>query len=284
MVKQANGVMTFPKGPIHRGEEILSAAHRAIYEETGINRLELIKVLGHYYRYRIGVKGGEDSSEYKKICMFFFTTDQEHIKPLSPEITEALWVDMEEVASLLTHVKDKQFFQKVEDKVASLWQQEKRFPSPKRVVTFHYTLFDQNGNTIESSSGSRPVSCLEGSDQVVPGLARNLFTLKKDDQKRIIVRAYEAYGYRDEELVNRIPLTMIPIKVSIGDILEVQGDDGIPQKVTATAKTLHDVTLDGNHPLAGQDLVFEVQVLDVRSATSGELIMIQSHKENSDNK
>ena len=110
VVNQNGNSWSLPKGHIDEGEDKLQAAIREIYEESGITKLELIKELESYERYRIGLDGGEDKSELKQIFMFLFTTKEEKLKPIDPGNPDALWVKKEEVAELLTHKKDKEFF------------------------------------------------------------------------------------------------------------------------------------------------------------------------------
>jgi ADP-ribose pyrophosphatase YjhB (NUDIX family) len=113
VVSQHGTSWSLPKGHIDPGEEALGAARREIYEESGIRDLELIRELGTYERHRIGVNGGEDSSEWKVITMFLFRTSEKLLKPVDPENPEAKWVERSKVARLLTHEKDKEFFQGV---------------------------------------------------------------------------------------------------------------------------------------------------------------------------
>lgn len=104
---------SLPKGHIQDNEDILEAAKREIHEETGITDLELVRDLGNYDRYMIAKDGGDDHRESKTIYMFLFRTKQSDLKPVDPENPEARWVKKEEVANLLTHYKDKEFFQGV---------------------------------------------------------------------------------------------------------------------------------------------------------------------------
>ena len=113
VVSQNGNSWSLPKGHIDEGENKLQAAIREVYEESGISELELIKEFDSYERYRIGLDGGEDKSELKKIFMFLFKTNQEVLKPIDPANPEARWVKKEEVAELLTHKKDKEFFLKI---------------------------------------------------------------------------------------------------------------------------------------------------------------------------
>ena len=113
VVSQNGNSWSLPKGHIDEGENKLQAAIREVYEESGISELELIKEFDSYERYRIGLDGGEDKSELKKIFMFLFKTNQEVLKPIDPANPEARWVKKEEVAEVLTHKKDKEFFLKI---------------------------------------------------------------------------------------------------------------------------------------------------------------------------
>lgn len=92
---------------------MVSAARREIYEESGIEDLRLVKELGGYKRYKIGLNGGEDKSELKTIHMFLFKTRSEKLSPRDEHNPEARWVEKSEVANLLTHPKDREFFRKV---------------------------------------------------------------------------------------------------------------------------------------------------------------------------
>ena len=110
IVSQRGKSWSLPKGHIDEGEDAVTAAKREIHEESGITDLALIKELGTYQRYRIGKDGENDESELKTIIMFLFRTNQDFLKPIDPENPEARWVDRNEVADLLTHPKDKEFF------------------------------------------------------------------------------------------------------------------------------------------------------------------------------
>jgi 8-oxo-dGTP pyrophosphatase MutT (NUDIX family) len=110
VVSQHGTSWSLPKGHIDPGEDPLTAAKREIYEESGIRELQLVRELGTYSRYKIGANGGEDPSERKTITMFLFRTNQKELWPTDPDNPEARWVPQSEVAALLTHPKDKEFF------------------------------------------------------------------------------------------------------------------------------------------------------------------------------
>ena len=114
-----NGKMLwgFPKGRVKEDETILDNAKREIYEETGITDLTLIEDLGEYKRTQLNLDGSENKNIIKTIHMFLFKTSEIKLKPLDESIAEARWVNKEEVASLLQHKKDKEFFNKIKSKI-----------------------------------------------------------------------------------------------------------------------------------------------------------------------
>ena len=144
--------------------------------------------------------------------------------------------------------------------------------SNPKVVSFHYTLKNAKGETLESSFGDEPMSYLEGVGQIIPGLESEMRGLKKGEKKSIEVKAALGYGEVEEELVVEVPRAQIPKKdVAVGDQFHADSGGGHTQVVVVTAVTDTHITVDGNHPLAGQDLHFDVEVMDVRDASADEL-------------
>ena len=113
VVNQNHDSWSLPKGHIDPGETALEAARREIREESGITQLALIRELGTYERYKIKPGGGEDPSEAKTITFFLFETAQTALEPQDPDNPEARWVKKTQVAALLTHPKDREFFLKI---------------------------------------------------------------------------------------------------------------------------------------------------------------------------
>jgi FKBP-type peptidyl-prolyl cis-trans isomerase SlyD len=140
-----------------------------------------------------------------------------------------------------------------------------------RVLSFHYELTDKNGKLIDSSKHAKPFQVLEGGHQIIPGLEEVLFKMNAGEKKRVEVPAEKAYGAVDEELRIKISRTQLPE----GDIkpgTRFSGSaDGHGPVFTVIKIEGGDVFLDGNHPLAGQDLVFDVEVTEIREATQEEL-------------
>lgn len=147
-----------------------------------------------------------------------------------------------------------------------------------RVVSFHYTLKNSAGEQLESSVGSEPLMYLEGVGQIIPGLEEAIKALKAGDKKTITVKAAEAYGEIEPEMIVEIPKERLPKQdVQVGDRFHADAGDGHAQVVQVTKVTDTHVTIDGNHPLAGQDLTFEVEIDSTREATKEELSHGHAH-------
>ena len=141
----------------------------------------------------------------------------------------------------------------------------------KQVITFHYTLTDKDGQTIDSSVGQHPLIFLVGSGQIIPGLEVALIPMNKGDKKEIHVPHQEAYGPYDKNLIQQVPRDKFPKQdIHVGDMFQIGKEDNV-QVMTVIDISDSEVTLDGNHPLAGQDLSFSVEIVDKRDATSEEI-------------
>ena len=110
IVNQNHDSWSLPKGHIDKGESAINAAVREIYEETGIINPILIKKIGTYERYRIGLDGNDDLSELKTIHIFLFQSNQKILTPIDKNNPEAKWINIKEVENYLTHKEDIKFF------------------------------------------------------------------------------------------------------------------------------------------------------------------------------
>ena len=110
VVSQHGTSWSLPKGGIEPGEDRLSAARREICEESGVSQLELVRDFGTYTRHLLSATGEEDRTGVKTIHLFLFRTGERELRPVDPENPEARWVRPEEVAGLLTHQADKDFY------------------------------------------------------------------------------------------------------------------------------------------------------------------------------
>ena len=141
-----------------------------------------------------------------------------------------------------------------------------------RVVTFHYTLRDPAGRVLDSSAGGDPITYLEGAGQIIDGLDQRLRATEAGVKARVPVPAAQAYGERDPAQVQRVKRAVLPIEgeVKVGDTFQA-GQDRFAPTVTVAAIEGDEVLLDANHPLAGVDLTFDVEIVAVRDATADEL-------------
>jgi FKBP-type peptidyl-prolyl cis-trans isomerase SlyD len=144
--------------------------------------------------------------------------------------------------------------------------------SQDQVVSIHYTLRDDAGEVIDRSADGEPLTYLHGHGNLIPGLERELTGRKSGDRLQVKVAPAEAYGEYDRELVQRVPRRALKgiADLRVGMRLQTQTPEG-PRAVTVTQLNGDMVTLDGNHPLAGKSLNFEVEVAGVRAATEEEL-------------
>ncbi len=140
-----------------------------------------------------------------------------------------------------------------------------------KVISFHYTLTDSAGKRLDSSAKNEPLAFLVGGGQIIPGLETHLLTMKVGDKRRVLVPAKDAYGAKDPANTTEMPLDKMPSQnIKVGDQFRA-GNDGHAPVVLVTKVTDTHVTLDGNHPLAGLDLTFDVEVTEIRDATKDEL-------------
>ena len=142
----------------------------------------------------------------------------------------------------------------------------------RSVISFHYTLRDPEGRVLDTSSGGDPLTFLAGAGQIIEGLEEALLSLESGQQTRVVVPAGRAYGERDPEQVQRVPRSALPVdgELKVGDQFQTGPDRSAPI-VTVVEIEGDDVLLDANHPLAGVDLTFDVQVVAVRAATAEEI-------------
>lgn len=135
------------------------------------------------------------------------------------------------------------------------------------IVTIDYTLTDNTGAVIDSTSGKEPLTYIHGAGQIVPGLERELNGLKVGDQKKVQVPPEQGYGLPDEKAFQEFPKDKIPPDAQkVGTMLMTKSADGrmIPMRVHKITGTT--VVVDFNHPLAGKTLNFDVKVKDIKSA------------------
>ncbi|MDB5322660.1 MAG: peptidylprolyl isomerase [Phycisphaerales bacterium] len=146
------------------------------------------------------------------------------------------------------------------------------------VATIDYTLTDPNGQVIDTSKGRKPLAYLHGASNIIPGLESALEGKGAGESLAVTVPAEQGYGARDPNLVQPVPRSNfqgVP-EIKPGMQFQAQTPDGA-RVVTVVNVDDQNVTVDANHPLAGMDLKFDVNVVDVRPATPEEVTHGHAH-------
>lgn len=132
-------------------------------------------------------------------------------------------------------------------------------------VAIHYTGTLADGSQFDSSEGRDPLRFTLGSGQIIAGLDAAITGMSQGEKKSVTIAAAEAYGDHRPEAVQAVPRAQIPaeIHLEVGGGLQVQTPDGQTIPVTVTSVTDEEVTLDANHPLAGKDLTFAVELVEI---------------------
>lgn len=140
------------------------------------------------------------------------------------------------------------------------------------VVSFHYTLTNDAGETLDSSAGRDPLAYLHGCGNIIPGLEKELAGKAAGAKLKVSVNPAEGYGLRDESLVQVVPRAAFGGAPDLEPGMQFQAStpEGI-RVVTIVKVAGDDITLDGNHPLAGETLHFDVEITEVRAASKEEL-------------
>ena len=139
------------------------------------------------------------------------------------------------------------------------------------VVTLHYKVTAEDGTQLDSSEGKDPLTVMHGRRFLIEGLEEALEGREKGDAFSVSVEPEKAYGQRADALVQKVPKTMFEgMDVEVGMSFRATTPQG-EQSVIVVDTTEDEVVVDGNHPLAGVSLTFDVEVVDVRDATAEEL-------------
>ena len=148
------------------------------------------------------------------------------------------------------------------------------------VADIHYAVSDSEGTLIDSSYDHNPLSVIHGTGYLIPGLESALTDHVAGDKFDVEVDADNAYGQRDDNFVQTVPKEMFENieDINIGTQLRATTDDG-EQTVIVVDVNDDSITVDGNHPLSGIDLKFEVEIMEVRDATEDELAHGHVHAE-----
>lgn len=143
--------------------------------------------------------------------------------------------------------------------------------SPNKVVSIHYTLKNDAGDVLDSSAGREPLAYLHGAGNIIPGLEKALEGKSSGEKMNVSVPPAEGYGERVDGLVQDVPRDAFQgvDEIQPGMQFHAQGPSG-PMVVTVKEVDEGSVKVDGNHPLAGETLHFDVEVAEVRDATAEE--------------
>lgn len=148
-----------------------------------------------------------------------------------------------------------------------------------KVISLNYNLHKDNaeGELIESTEGQKPLVFLSNKGQMIPEFEAQVAKLNKGDKFSFRIKADNAYSQRSDEAIIELPKDMfmqegkLPEEVAVGNILPLQSQDGKVHPGKVVSINDNTITMDMNHMLAGQDLHFTGEVLDVRDATAEEL-------------
>ena len=140
-----------------------------------------------------------------------------------------------------------------------------------KVVSFHYRLTNAEGEEMESSRDKEPMVYLHGANNIITGLEKAMEGHAISDKFSTTLTPENAYGLRNENKLQRIPLKRLKGlgKIKVGQVLNLQTNKG-PVQVTVLKMGRFIVDVDGNHPLAGHQLTFDVEIIDIRDANKEE--------------
>ena len=149
---------------------------------------------------------------------------------------------------------------------------------PETVVTFHYTLHDESGAELETSRTSEATAYLHGASNIIPGLETAMTGKSTGDIFSVTLKPDEAYGLRNPDKEQRVPIKHLLFKGKLrpGAVVQLNTKEGM-KAVTVTKAGRHTADIDTNHPLAGQTLVFDIEIVDLRAASAEELAHGHAH-------
>jgi FKBP-type peptidyl-prolyl cis-trans isomerase SlyD len=141
----------------------------------------------------------------------------------------------------------------------------------RRVFAFNYVLKGADGQTLDASDAGEPLVFLEGTGQIIPKLEEEIITMKTGDKKVVKLSAKDSYGEPDPKMTMEVPKEdLAHLKIEMGAYLQLNlGEQTKVVRVVSIGEKI--ITLDGNHPLAGVDLVFDIEMIIAREATAEEL-------------
>lgn len=140
-----------------------------------------------------------------------------------------------------------------------------------QIISFNCILKNRAGYLISSTYNKDVLTSINDDRAMLLGLAKGLQGLSKGDKRKIYLSAQEAYGFYDPKKVVYYPRKKLLKDVRVGETVTIIGKSGVSRIYRVISIHAEMICLDGNHPLAGQDLVFEIETLDAREATPAEI-------------
>lgn len=142
-----------------------------------------------------------------------------------------------------------------------------------KAVSIHYTLTLTSGEEVDSSAGKDPLSIIVGAQQIIPGLENELIGMELGEKKKIVVQPEEGYGIKNDELLHTVNKEQVPNAedMKVGEILRAQGENGEVFEGVVIESDEQNLTVDFNHPLAGEELTFDTEIVTIRDATKEEI-------------
>ena len=149
------------------------------------------------------------------------------------------------------------------------------------VVKMHYTVTTKSGDTIDSSIGAEPLEFIHGIGMLIPGLEQQLKGTETGFKNQLKIEAKDGYGERNEDAMHTLPKSGFRAdndeKLILGMEVQLESENG-PVLAFVSEINEDDVVVDLNHPLAGYDLIFDIEILEVREATTEELELQNSKR------
>ena len=132
-------------------------------------------------------------------------------------------------------------------------------------VKVHYTGSLDNGTVFDSSESREPIEFTVGSAQLIKGFDQGVLGMKKGEEKTIHIKAADAYGEHNSQLIRRVPKTALPQdrEPQVGMVIGLVRSDGVQAEARIIEVTKEDIAIDMNHPLAGKDLNFKIKIIEV---------------------
>ena len=139
-----------------------------------------------------------------------------------------------------------------------------------KIVSVHYKGTIKDGEVFDDSNDREPLQFEIGQGKIIPGFEKAILGKKEGDKIDIKINPEDAYGEKREDLVVEVEKSKMPQEVEVGQTLEANSDDGKSVNVTVKEVNDNNVVVDGNHPLAGEELFFNIEIVEVKDSQETE--------------